>query len=114
MTSADIAEALRAAIPELPEANMLVEPRPLGTAAALAWGAQEIVNRAGRKTVFCALHADLSAQYDDEFRRAIRRAAGYAAREDGALVALGARPSRPRHRLRATCSVMRSWTPRCR
>ena len=95
LTSADIADALRAAIPELPEANMLVEPRPLGTAAALAWGAQEIITRAGRKTVFCALHADLSAQYDDEFRRAIRRAAGYAAREDGALVALGARPTRP-------------------
>ena len=95
LTSADISDAIRAAIPELPEKNMLVEPRPLGTAAALAWGAQEIVNRVGRKTVFCALHADLSAQFDDEFRRSIRRAAGYAAKDDGALVAIGARPTRP-------------------
>jgi mannose-1-phosphate guanylyltransferase len=95
LTSADISDAIRAAIPELPEKNMLVEPRPLGTAAALAWGAQEIVNRVGRKTVFCALHADLSAQFDDEFRRVIRRAAGYAAKDDGALVAVGARPTRP-------------------
>ena len=95
LTSADISDAIRAAIPELPEKNMLVEPRPLGTAAALAWGAQEIVNRVGRKTVFCALHADLSAQFEDEFRRVIRRAAGYAARDDGALVAIGARPTRP-------------------
>lgn len=95
LTSADIAEALRSAIPELPEANMLVEPRPLGTAASLAWAAQEIVNRTGRKTVFCALHADLSAQFEDEFRRAIRSAAGYAAREEAPLVALGARPTRP-------------------
>lgn len=95
LTSADIADALRAAIPELPEKNMLVEPRPLGTAAALAWGAQEIVNRVGRKTVFCALHADLSAQYEDEFRRSIVRAASYAAGEEGALVAIGARPTRP-------------------
>ena len=74
---------------------MLVEPRPLGTAAALAWGAQEIINRVGRKTVFCALHADLSAQYEDEFRRAIVRAASYAAGEEGSLVAIGARPTRP-------------------
>ncbi|MCC7052507.1 MAG: mannose-1-phosphate guanylyltransferase [Gemmatimonadaceae bacterium] len=95
LTSADISDAIRAAIPELPAKNMLVEPRPLGTAAALAWGAQEIINRVGPKTVFCALHADLSAQFDDEFRRAIRRAAGYAARDERALVALGARPTRP-------------------
>ncbi len=95
LTSADIADAIRAVIPELPEKNMLVEPRPLGTAAALAWGAQEIINRVGRKTVFCALHADLSAQYEDEFRRAIVRAASYAAGEEGSLVAIGARPTRP-------------------
>ncbi len=94
LTSADIAEAIRQAIPELPEKNMLVEPRPLGTAAALAWGAQEIANRAGPKTVFCALHADLSAQFPDEFRRSIRHAATYAS-NDGALVAIGARPTRP-------------------
>ncbi len=95
LTSADIADAIHAAIPELPEKNLLVEPRPLGTAAALAWGAQEIINRTGRSTVFCAIHADLSAQYEDEFRRAIRRAAGYAAKDETALVAIGARPTRP-------------------
>src|SRR5262245_53646619 len=37
VTSADIAEALHKAIPEVPRDNMLIEPRPLGTAAALAW-----------------------------------------------------------------------------
>jgi len=95
LTSADIADAIRAAIPTLPEKNMLVEPRPLGTAAALAWGAQEIINRTGRSTVFCALHADLTAQYEDEFRRSIRRAATYATADDAPLVAIGARPTRP-------------------
>jgi len=95
LTSADISDAIHAAIPELPEKNLLVEPRPLGTAAALAWGAQEIINRVGRNTVFCALHADLSAQYEDEFRRAIRRAGTYAAGQDAPLVAIGARPTRP-------------------
>ncbi len=95
LTSADISDAIHAAIPELPLKNLLVEPRPLGTAAALAWGAQEIINRVGRSTVFVALHADLAAQFEDEFRNAIRRAATYAAGEDAPLVAIGARPTRP-------------------
>jgi mannose-1-phosphate guanylyltransferase len=93
LTSADIADAVRQAIPQLPAKNMLVEPRPLGTAAALAWGAHEIETRAGTKTVFCAMHADLSAQYEDEFRRVVQRAAAYAAQDDR-LVTIGARPTR--------------------
>jgi len=47
VTSRDIAPALRSAIAEIPEANILIEPRPLGTAAALAWASQEIARRAG-------------------------------------------------------------------
>src|SRR5450631_754527 len=39
VTSRDIAPAIRAAVRDLPDENILVEPRPLGTAAALAWGA---------------------------------------------------------------------------
>jgi mannose-1-phosphate guanylyltransferase len=94
LTSRDIADALHAAIPEVPAANMLVEPRPLGTAAALAWGAQEVAKRAGPRTVFVALHADLAVAYPDEFRRALRRAAGIAASGDE-LVVLASRPTRP-------------------
>ncbi len=93
VTSADIAEALHFAIPEIPIANMLIEPRPLGTAAALAWGAQEVARRAGPDTVFCALHADLAAASPDGFRETVRRAAQIAAKEP-ALVTIGARPTR--------------------
>ena len=93
VTSADIVEALHRAIPEVPLANMLVEPRPLGTAAALAWGATEIERRAGPKTVFCALHADLAVGYPDRFRDTLRVAAGIASR-DQHLVAIGATPTR--------------------
>jgi mannose-1-phosphate guanylyltransferase len=93
VTSADIAEVLHAAIPELPRANLLVEPRPLGTAAALAWGAQEVSRRAGPRTVFCALHADLAVDYRDAFHETLRRAAQIAAREPW-LVTVGATPSR--------------------
>ena len=79
VTSADIADALHQAIPEIPRENMLIEPRPLGTAAALAWGAQEVARRAGPDTVFCALHADLTASDPGAFRDTVRRAAQIAA-----------------------------------
>ena len=94
LTSADIVDALHAAIPEVPRDNMLVEPRPMGTAAALAWGAQEIARRVGPKTILCAMHADLAVGYPDELRRLLKTAASIAA-TDPVLVALGAEPTRP-------------------
>jgi mannose-1-phosphate guanylyltransferase len=94
VTSRDIAEPMHAAIPEVPGENVLVEPRPLGTAAALAWGAEEVARRAGPETVFCTLHADLACGFPDEFRRVLRQAAGIAA-ADAHLVVVGARPTRP-------------------
>lgn len=93
LTSRDIAPAIRAALSTVPEMNILVEPRPLGTAAALAWGAQEVARRAGPHTLCCAMHADLAVGFPDEFRRVLRRAGAVAERED-ALVAVGVRPSR--------------------
>jgi mannose-1-phosphate guanylyltransferase len=94
LTSADIADALHAAIPDVPAANMLIEPRPMGTAAALAWGAQTIADRVGRKATFVAMHADLAVGYPDELRRVLKRAAVLAS-TDGAMVAVGAQPTRP-------------------
>lgn len=94
VTSADISDALHAAIPQVPSRNMLVEPHPMGTAAALAWAAQEVARRAGPETVFCTVHADLAVGLPQEFRYAVRRAAQVAAREE-ALVVVGARPTRP-------------------
>ena len=94
LTSRDIAPAIHAAIPEVPEANMLVEPRPLGTAAALAWGAQEIIRRAGPETIFCCVHADLAVAFPEFFRHTVIRAARVAAREKG-LVTVGVRATRP-------------------
>jgi mannose-1-phosphate guanylyltransferase len=94
VTAMDIAPAIRRAIPEVPGANILEEPYPLGTAASVAWGAQEIARRAGPKTVFVSLHADLSAVFPEEFRHTLRRAAQLVARE-GCLVAVGVPPTRP-------------------
>jgi mannose-1-phosphate guanylyltransferase len=94
LTSRDIAPAIRSVTRDVPEENVLVEPRPLGTAAALAWAAQELARRAGPSAMCCAIHADLAVDFPEEFRRTLRRAAAYAARER-AIVSVGIRPSRP-------------------
>ncbi len=93
VTSRDIAPAIRTAVRDLPEENILVEPRPLGTAAALAWGAQEVARRAGPETPVCAMHADLAIGFPGAFRESLGRAAAVANREK-ALVAFGVRPTR--------------------
>ena len=93
VTSRDIAPAIRKAVRDLPEENILIEPRPLGTAAALAWGAQEVARRAGPETPLCAMHTDLAIAFPGAFRESLGRAAAIANRE-GALVALGVRPTR--------------------
>ena len=94
VTSRDIAPAIRGAVRDLPEENILVEPRPLGTAAALAWGAQEVARRAGAETPVCAMHSDLAIGFPGAFRDALGRAAAVAVRE-GAIVSFGVRPTRP-------------------
>jgi mannose-1-phosphate guanylyltransferase len=93
MTSRDIAASIRAAIPEVPDANVIIEPRPLGTAAALAWAASEVTVRGGGDSVFCCLHADLAVAFDDAFRHVLREASRVAATDD-ALVTVGVRPTR--------------------
>lgn len=94
LTSRDIAPAIRSVTKDVPDANVLVEPRPLGTAAALAWGAQELTRRAGPSAMCVAVHADLAVDFPEEFRRTLRRAAAYAARER-ALISVGIVPTRP-------------------
>ncbi len=93
VTSSDIAPAIRTAIRDVPDANVLVEPRPLGTAAALAWAAQEISRRAGPNTAFVAMHCDLAIGFPGVFREMIHRAAAVAHRER-AIVSIGVTPTR--------------------
>lgn len=93
VTSKDIAPAIHAVIPEIPLTNMLVEPRPLGTAAALAWGVQEIHRRAGPNTLITTLHADLAVGFPDLFRHSLRHAAGIASQND-VIASVGVRATR--------------------
>jgi mannose-1-phosphate guanylyltransferase len=93
VTSRDIAGQIRAAIPHVPDKNVLVEPRPLGTAASLTWAAGEIRHRAGPESVFCCLHADLAVAFVDAFRHVVREAARIAATSE-VLVAVGVNSTR--------------------
>jgi mannose-1-phosphate guanylyltransferase len=93
VTSADIAAVVRAALPAVPAANILVEARPMGTAAALAWGVSEVRRRGGDQVTVCAMHADLAAAFPEALRDSLKNAAVVAGREH-ALVALGVRPTR--------------------
>ena len=92
MCSSDL-DVVRAALPTVPPENVLVEPRPLGTAAALAWGCHEVSRRAGPMTPVCAMHADLAAAFPVLLQQTLADAAVAATREH-ALVAVGIRPTR--------------------
>lgn len=93
VTSQDIAPQIREAIPMIPEDNLLVEPRPLGTAASVAWAAREVRHRAGDDRILCCQHADLAVGFAEPFHHAIREASRLAATTD-ALVAIGVRATR--------------------
>ena len=41
LTNASLAKPISAAIPSVPSANIIAEPKPAGTAAALTWAALE-------------------------------------------------------------------------
>ncbi len=93
LTNAGLREAVLALAPELPPANVIAEPAPAGTCAALAWAAREVARRAGRDAVLVCVHADWAVADEPEFRAALARAAGVA-RAHASLVTVGVVPTR--------------------
>ena len=94
LTNSALVTPIGALLPEVPRENLIAEPKPAGTAAALAWAANEIARRAGRDAVMVCVHADWSIGNEPEFVRVLQRAADLAVRER-ALVTVGIVPSRP-------------------
>jgi mannose-1-phosphate guanylyltransferase len=84
-------EAMRRAA-RLPASRVLVEPERRNTGMAVAYAARRIA-AAEPDAVLAVLAADHRIAPDRDFDAALRRAA--AAAEDGALVTLGVRPTRP-------------------
>jgi len=93
LTTAALASAVAALAPAVPRANIIAEPRPSGTAAALAWAALEIERRATADAVMMSIHADWAVADADGFRATLARAAGAAAAHR-CLVTVGVVPDR--------------------
>ena len=94
LTNATLVPAVRALAPELPPENVVAEPRPAGTAAALAWAAHLISQRAGRDAAIVSVHADWAIGDAQAFQAALVAAAD-AAVAHHALVTVGIVPTEP-------------------
>ena len=94
LTNAGLVDAIAALAPSLPRENLIAEPKPAGTAAALAWAAHLIAQRGAREDVMISVHADWAIGDPEGFRHALLRAADVAEAEH-ALVTVGVVPVRP-------------------
>ena len=94
LTNASLVDAIATLAPALPRENLIAEPRPAGTAAALAGGAHLIAQRGSRDDVMISVHADWAIGDAEGFRAALLAAAETAEREH-ALVTVGIVPVRP-------------------
>lgn len=93
LTSAALAGAVGDAAPAIPHDNLIAEPRPAGTAAALAFAADTIRRRAGDDAVMICVHADWAIADAERFRATLADAAAVAESARG-LVTVGVVPTR--------------------
>jgi len=93
LTSESLIAAVRAAVPSIPAGNILTEPRPAGTAAALAWAARTVEAREPG-AVMCCVHADWAISNPQRFRETLAASADLAVKRE-ALVTVGIVPTRP-------------------
>ena len=94
LTNASLVEPIHALVPEIPRANLVAEPKPAGTAAALTWAAALIAARDGDDAVMLSVHADWAIADAQGFRDELVSAADVAVSQE-ALVTVGVVPSRP-------------------
>lgn len=98
LTNASLVKAIARLAPDLPRGNIIAEPKPAGTAAALAWAAHVIQKRdgegGGRDATMISVHADWAIGDAAGFRDALMTAAT-AAEQHHALVTVGIVPTRP-------------------
>ena len=94
LTNASLRDAVLALEPTLPPENVIAEPRPAGTCAALAWAARTIAARTGPESVMVCVHADWAIGDVEQYRATLLEAASVAASQH-ALVTVGIVPSRP-------------------
>ena len=93
LTGARLARTLRAALPDLSDHALMIEPEARGTAPVLAWAAWEFAKR-DPDAVLISLHADHMIQPESSFINLLHVAAGLA-RRDELLFTVAVPPTRP-------------------
>ena len=94
LTNASLTRAIGKLLHELPRDNIIAEPQPAGTAAALTWAALSIERREGRDAVMICVHADWAIADDERFRDTLLEAEKVALKTKS-LVTVGIVPTRP-------------------
>lgn len=94
LTSASLRDAVLSALPDLERSQLLLEPRPAGTAAALTWAATQVVRLGGADARMVCVHADWAIADAKRFRETLAKAADLAA-TGNALATVGIVPTRP-------------------
>jgi mannose-1-phosphate guanylyltransferase len=90
VTAADQEAQIRAALPQLPAANVIAEPMPRNTAPAVGLGAVAAARRAGPDAVIAVLPADPFIGDEAEYERLLRAALSEAPH---AIVTIGIKPT---------------------
>lgn len=93
LTNSRYADIVRRQLPDIPEANILLEPARRNTAPCICWAAHHIAARCPEATIV-TLPSDHLIMRVDEFRAALAEAFTFAAESEG-LLTLGIRPTSP-------------------
>jgi len=94
LTSENLVKSIRKLLPAIPSKNIISEPRPAGTAAALTWAALNIERRDGLDATMISVHADWFIGDDAKFREVLLEAEEIA-QTTHSLVTVGVVPTRP-------------------
>jgi len=94
LTNTNLTKPIAALLRDIPRQNIIAEPRPAGTAAALTWAALSIARRDGDDATMICVHADWAIGDDERFRETLLHAEQVAIETHG-LVTVGIVPTRP-------------------
>ncbi|MGB7488006.1 MAG: mannose-1-phosphate guanylyltransferase [Phormidesmis sp.] len=94
ITADHLAEGVRSQLPDIPAANILVEPQGRDTAPAVAWATLEVVKRYGEDAVCGFFPADHYITDPLRYRETLQAAADLAVKA-GAIATLGIQPTFP-------------------
>lgn len=94
ITSSLIADGVRQQLPNLPEANILVEPEGKDTAPAVAWATLEVTKKYGKEAIVGFFPADHWIGDTQAYEKTLLAAAQEASNEPS-IVTLGIKPNEP-------------------